>query len=78
MGIISTFTENIGENARWNGRTQSDASWSPEQLGRDLRMQVDTVKIEDRTNGTLSICREIPTHIESNVTVMEHSGSRSS
>ena len=54
MGIFSTFMENIGENARWNGRTHSDASWSPEKRCRDLRMQVATVEIEDRTSGNLS------------------------
>jgi hypothetical protein len=50
MGIFSNFMKNIGEDERWSGRTQSGASWSPEQLRRGLRLQVETVTIEDRTD----------------------------
>lgn len=34
MGFFSYFMENIDEDGRWNGRTQSGVSWSPEQLHR--------------------------------------------
>jgi hypothetical protein len=78
MGIFSNFMKNIGEDERWNGRTQSGASWSPEQLRRNLRLQLETIKEEDQTNGTLLISQEIWTQTESNVRVMERSGSRSS
>lgn len=75
MGIFSNFMKNIGEDERWSGRTQSGASWSPEQLYRDLRLQFDTVEIEDQTGRTLPICQEISTHSGSNVRVMERAGS---
>jgi hypothetical protein len=78
MGIFSNFMNNIGEDERWSGRTQSGASWSPEQLRRDPRLQLETVKIEDQTDGTLPFGQGISTHIESNVRVMECAGSRSS
>ena len=78
MGIVSNFMKNIDEGERWCGRTQSGASWSPEQLRRDLRLQLETVKIEDQTEGTLPFGQEISTPIESNVRVMECAGSRSS
>ena len=75
MGIFSNFMKNIGEDERWSGRTQSGASWSPEQLYRDLRLHFDTVEIEDQTGGTQPICQEISTHAGSNVRVMERAGS---
>ena len=78
MGIVSNFMKNIGEDKRWSGRTQSGAGWSPEQLRRDLRLQLETVKIEDQTDGTLPIYQEISAHAESTARVMERSGSRSS
>ena len=78
MGMISNFMKNIGEDERWSGRTQSGASWSPEQLRRDLRLQLETVKVEDQSDGILPICQEISTHAESSVRVMMRSGSRSS
>jgi hypothetical protein len=78
MGIFSNFMKNIGEGERWCGRTQSGASWSPEQLRRDLQLQLETVKVDDQTEGTLPFGREISTHIESNVRTMECTGSRSS
>jgi hypothetical protein len=77
MGIISNFMKSIGEDERWSGRTQSGASWSPEQLRRDLRLQLETVKIGDQTESTVPSSQEISTHAESNVMVMERSGSRS-
>lgn len=39
--VLKGLTEGIGEGKRWNGRTQSSESWSPEQLHRDLHLQVD-------------------------------------
>ena len=78
MGIFSNFMKNMGEDERWSGRTQSGASWSPEQLDRGLRLQLETVKIEDHTVGTLPISQEISTHTESNVNMVELSGSQSS
>jgi hypothetical protein len=78
MGIISNFMKNIGEDERWSGRTQSGASWSPEQFRQGLWLQLETIKIEDQSDGTLPICREISTHAESSVRVMQRSGSRSS
>ena len=77
MGIVSNAMKGIGEGERWNGRTQSGASWSPEQLGRELRLQVEAVTIEDPTDGNLPVCPEIPIHAESSVRAREHSGSRS-
>jgi hypothetical protein len=77
MGIFSNFMKNIGEEERWSGRTQSGASWSTEQLRRDLRLQLETVKIEDETVVTLPIGQEISTHAESNVRVAERSGRQS-
>ena len=77
MDIFSNFLKNIGESGRWNGRTQSSVSWSPEQLRQDLRTQVETVGIEDRGDDLLPTCQEIPTIAESGVGVMEHSGGQS-
>jgi hypothetical protein len=74
--IFSNFMQNISEDNRWNGRTQSGASWSPDQLRRDLRLQVETVRVEDRAeDGTLPTSREVATHAESRVRELEHSGS---
>jgi hypothetical protein len=39
--VIADFKENIGEGNRWHGRTQSSVSWSPEQLNRERRLQVE-------------------------------------
>jgi hypothetical protein len=77
MGIFSNFVKNISEDERWNGRTQSGTSWSPEQLRQDLRLLVETVKIQDQTDGTPPICQERPALAESNVRGMQRSGSRS-
>jgi hypothetical protein len=77
MGLFSNFITNIGEGKRWNGGTQSGASWSPEQLRQDLRLQVETVKIEDHLDGTPPICEETHGDAESQVRVMQRSGSQS-
>jgi hypothetical protein len=62
--IFSNFMQNISEGNRWNGRTQSGASWSPDQLRRDLRLQVETVRVEDRAeDGTLPTSREVATQL---------------
>jgi hypothetical protein len=39
--VFTTFAENIGEGNRWNGRTQSNESWAPEQVHRELRLQAE-------------------------------------
>ena len=57
MGIVSNFMKNIDEGERWCGRTQSGGCWSPEQLRRGPPAQLETVKIEDQTEGTLPLAR---------------------
>jgi hypothetical protein len=37
---IASLNEQMGEGRRWSGRTQSRASWSPEQLRHQLRLPV--------------------------------------
>jgi hypothetical protein len=51
MGIIADLKKNIGEGERWSGRTQSEASWSPEQLRRALRLPVQSVSVAGQTEG---------------------------
>jgi hypothetical protein len=51
MGIIANLKKNIGEGERWNGRTQSEASWSPEQLRRALRLPEESVRIAGHTDA---------------------------
>jgi hypothetical protein len=75
MRIFKNFMDNIGEDKRWNGRTQSGASWSPDQLRHDLRLQVESVAAEDRAEGRR---QEVPVPDESSTKVLERSGSRSS
>jgi hypothetical protein len=60
MGIIADLKKNIGEGERWNGRTQSEASWSPEQLRRELRRPAQSVGIAGQTEGDASDLAAIP------------------
>lgn len=76
MGIFTNFMRHIAEDERWSGRTQSGASWSSEQLRRDLRLQLETVEVGGKTDGALPIHQEISPPSASNVRLMESSRSR--
>jgi hypothetical protein len=69
LEIFSQFIKGIGEGQRWSGRTQSSASWSPEQLRHDLRLQLVAAGIGGQTDVHLRILEGIPTRAESSIGV---------
>jgi hypothetical protein len=48
---VASFTEGMAEGNRWSGRTQSRDSWSPEQLRRQLGLQVAEVLTSEERAG---------------------------
>ena len=68
MGFIhralASWAEHIGQDSnRWNGRTQSMVSRSPEQLHRELHLQVEALNFTGQTESP-SVARgpEVSTH----------------
>jgi hypothetical protein len=61
---LASWAEHIGEDSnRWNGRTQSMASRSPEQLHRELHLQVEALNFADGTERpSVAVSPEVSTH----------------